>query len=111
MPVARPPALLRGVGWTVDQGQTEILWLFPRGFDSRRSNQVLVGVRLVASRWSLKPASGVRFVQSQPQRGRSAARISGSDPEDSGSNPLPAAKNFTRASFNWTGYSATNRET
>ena len=48
----------------------------------------------MASRWSLKPASGVRFVHSQPQRGRSAARISGSDPEDSGSNPLPAANSF-----------------
>ena len=53
---------------------------------------ISLGVRLVASRWSLKPATDVRFVHSQPQRGRSAARISGSDPEDSGSNPLPAAK-------------------
>src|ERR1022692_1288912 len=111
MPVARPPALLRDFVWTVDQWQIQSLCLFFRGFDSRRSNQVLVGVRLVGSRWSLKPASGVRFVHSQPQRGRSAARISGSDPEDSGSNPLPAANSFTRASFNWTGHSATNRET
>ena len=80
--------------WTVDQWQIERLWLFPRGFDSRRSNQVLQGVRLVASRWSLKPATDVRFVHSLPRRDRSAARISGSDPEDSGSNPLPAAKQF-----------------
>ena len=64
----------------------------------------------MASRWSLKPPSGVRFVHSQPQRGRSAARMSGSDPEDSGSSPLPAANSYshrrqdrrrTRASFNW----------
>src|ERR1017187_1951937 len=96
MTVARPPSLLRVFVWTVDQWQIERLWLFLRGFDSRRSNQVLVGVRLVGSRWSLKPASGVRFVHSQPQRGRSAARISGSDPEDSGSSPLPAAKEFSR---------------
>jgi hypothetical protein len=48
----------------------------------------------VASRWSLKPATDVRFVHSLPQRDRSAARISGSDPEDSGSNPLPAANKF-----------------
>jgi hypothetical protein len=106
-------ALAPGFVWTVDQWPIERLWIFLRGFDSRRSNQVLLGVRLVASRWSLKPASGVRFVHSQPQRDRSAARISGSDPEDSGSNPLPAAKVtinggesavatvHTRASFNW----------
>lgn len=51
----------------------------------------LLGGRLVGSRQSLKLTSGVRFVPSQPQPGRSAAGRCSLTADVDGSSPSPAA--------------------
>jgi hypothetical protein len=65
----------------------------------------------VVSRQSLKLASGVRFVHSQPQRIRLVVDLMALDHQAivRFDHPLPIF--YTRASFNWIGSCATNAET